>query len=159
MKQAMSRPMESVQELSLVKEQLNKAKKPIHISGAIDSGQVHLAAAIGETYRYKLFVTFTEQKAKEIYEDMRFFCSDTYYYPAKDFIFFSADIHGNLMLSQRMETIKAIREGKDVPMDIIKDNILTIDYDSVIEPEELKKRLISMGYEDVSRWKHRGSLP
>lgn len=172
MKQAMSRPMESVQELSLVKEQLNKAKKPIHISGAIDSGQVHLAAAIGETYRYKLFVTFTEQKAKEIYEDMRFFCSDTYYYPAKDFIFFSADIHGNLMLSQRMETIKAIREGKDVcivttidglldklvPMDIIKDNILTIDYDSVIEPEELKKRLISMGYERCEQVEAQGQF-
>ena len=156
MKQAVSRPVEDMQELSLIKEKLNKAKKPIHISGAIDSGQVHLAGVIGEGYKYKLFITFTEQKAREIYEDMRFFCKDTYFYPAKDFIFFSADIHGNLMLNQRLEAIRALKEREDVcivttidglldklvPMEIINDNILTIDYDSVMLPEELKIKQI-----------------
>lgn len=172
MKQAVSRPVEDMQELSLIKEKLKKAKKPIHISGAIDSGQVHLAGVIGEGYRYKLFITFTEQKAREIYEDMRFFCKDTYYYPAKDFIFFSADIHGNLMLNQRLEAIRALKEREDVcivttidglldklvPMDIINDNILKIDYDSVILPEELKIRLTSMGYERCEQVETQGQF-
>ena len=172
MKQAVSRPVEDMQELSLIKEKLNKAKKPIHISGAIDSGQVHLAGVIGEGYKYKLFITFTEQKAREIYEDMRFFCKDTYFYPAKDFIFFSADIHGNLMLNQRLEAIRALKEREDVcivttidglldklvPMEIINDNILTIDYDSVMLPEELKIKLTSMGYERCEQVETQGQF-
>ena len=172
MKQAVSRPVEDMQELSLIKEKLNKAKKPIHISGAIDSGQVHLAGVIGEGYKYKLFITFTEQKAREIYEDMRFFCKDTYFYPAKDFIFFSADIHGNLMLNQRLEAIRALKEREDVcivttidglldklvPMEIINHNILTIDYDSVMLPEELKIKLTSMGYERCEQVETQGQF-
>lgn len=161
MKRAMMEPMDSMQELSVIREQLNKAKKPVHISGSLDSGQVHLANVIGQGYRYRVFITFTEQKAKEICEDMKFYCRNTFYYPAKDFIFFSADIHGNLMMSQRLEVIKAILSGEEVcivttidglvdkliPIECIRDNILTVDYDTMIEPEALKYKLVNMGYE------------
>ncbi len=161
MKRAMTEPMEQMQEISLIKEQLKKGKKPIHITGSIDSGQVHMAGVIGGDYKYRIFVTFTEQKAKEIYEDMKFYCRNTFYYPAKDFIFFSADIHGNLTLNQRLQVVKAIIDGEDVcvvttidglmdkliPIELIKDNVVTIDYDTVIEPEALKTKLVKMGYE------------
>ncbi len=161
MKNAMIEPMMQLQELSLIKEQLNKTKKLVHIAGSLDSGQVHLANVIGQEYKYRIFVTFTEQKAKEIYEDMKFYCKNTFYYPAKDFIFFSADIHGNLTLNQRLEVIKAILKGEEVcvvttidglldkliPIELINENIVTIDYDTVIEPEALKIKLVQMGYE------------
>lgn len=161
MKQAIIKPMEDMQEFALVREKLRKAKKPIHISGSLDSGQIHLASILGQGYKYKVFVTFTEQKAKEICEDMKFYCRDTYYYPAKDFIFFSADIHGNLMQNRRLEVIRAIMEEKEVnivttidglldrliPLEVVKENILTIDFDTIMEPENLREKLVAMGYE------------
>lgn len=161
MKKAMIEPMEQLQEFTLIKEELNRADKPIHIAGSLDSGQVHLANVLGDGITYKVFVTFTEQKAKEIYEDMKFYCRNTFFYPAKDFIFFSADIHGNLTLNQRLEVIKAIHRGEEmcivttidglmdklIPMDLVSKNILTINYDSVINPEALKVKLVEMGYE------------
>lgn len=161
MKHAMTEPMEQMQEISLIREQLKKSKKPIHITGSLDSGQVHMANVAGQEYKYRVFVTFTEQKAKEIYEDMKFYCRNTFYYPAKDFIFFSADIHGNLTLNQRLEAVKSIINGEEmcvvttidglmdklIPIELIKDNIVTIDYDTVTEPEALKVKLVKMGYE------------
>ena len=59
----------------------------------------------------KLIVTYNEIKAKEIYEDYRFFDRNVYYYPAKDIIFYNADIHGNLIVSQRMAVIRRMMDG------------------------------------------------
>ena len=114
MLKAIMEPMEQLQEFSLIKEQLKKTKKPIHVTGSLDSGQVHLANAIGEGYKYKVFITFTEKKAKELYEDMKFYGKNVLYYPAKDFIFFSADIHGNLTLDQRLQVVKSIISEEEV---------------------------------------------
>ena len=54
------------------------------------------------------------KSAKELYEDYRFYDKRVYYYPAKDLLFFQADIHGNLLIRQRMQVIRALleREGE-----------------------------------------------
>lgn len=172
MKNAMMEPMEHLKELSLIKEEVNKAQKPVHITGTLDSGQVHLANVIGQGYKYRIFVTFTEQKAKEIYEDMRFYCRNTFFYPAKDFIFFSADIHGNLTLNQRLEVIKALMNNEEVcvvttidglldkliPVELIEKNVIKIDFDTVIEIEALKKKLVQMGYERCEQVEAQGQF-
>ena len=86
-------------------------------------------------------------------------------YPSKDFIFFSADVHGNLILQQRLEFIEKIVEDKPFtvivtadafmdkiqPLDKIKDNYLEISEGSVIEQDALKKKLVKMGYEAVEQ--------
>ena len=54
-------------------------RTPIHIDGCIDSQKCHLISSIGEPYPFKLIVTYNEIKAKEIYEDYRFFDRNVYY--------------------------------------------------------------------------------
>ena len=50
----------------------------------------------------RLVIAGDERQAKEIYEDLRFFDKSTMFYPAKDLLFFQADIQGNLLIRQRM---------------------------------------------------------
>ncbi len=158
---ALLKPMEQLVGYEEIVKKLNKVNGALHISGALDSGQVHLAASIANDYKYKVYVTFNEQRAKEVCEDMKFFDNKVVYYPAKDFIFFSADIHGNLMLNQRLEAVKTLIGDEPativttidglmdrlVPVDIIKENIFKITYDTVIEPDALKIKLVNLGYE------------
>ncbi len=49
------------------------------------------------------------QKAKQIYEEYRFLDAvNTYFYPAKDFLFYQADIRSKELVKQRMEVIQAV---------------------------------------------------
>ena len=61
-----------------------------------------------------LILADDERNAKEIYEDYRFYDKNVYFYPAKDLLFFQADIHGNLLIRQRMRVIRALLEQEEV---------------------------------------------
>ena len=52
-----------------------------------------------------LIIAENDLKAKELYEDYRLYNRDVYFYPARDLIFFQADIHGNLLTRERMQVI------------------------------------------------------
>ena len=82
-------------------------------------------------------------------------------YPAKDLIFYNADIHGNLIAKQRINVIKAILEDKGVtviltidglmdylvPLGAVKNSIIKIDSESTVDINKLKDQLIGLGYE------------
>ena len=59
----------------------------------------------------------SEEKAKKAYEEYRVFTEDVYLYPARDLLFYHADIKGKLLTDQRMGVLRALiekEEGKDV---------------------------------------------
>ncbi len=89
---------------------LNRGKGPVLISGCMDSQRVHLMQEAGERLDWKLVVTSDEARAKEIYDDFRCFGDRVWMYPAKDLLFYNADIHGNLIVRQRMQLVKALIE-------------------------------------------------
>ena len=111
----------------------------------------------------RLLIAENELKAKELYDDMKCFTDDVVMYPSKDLIFFSADVHGNYILRQRLEFIQKIVENKPFtviltadafmdkifPLKKIKENYFEIGEGSVIEMDALKKKLVLMGYESV----------
>jgi len=92
---------------------------------------------------------------------MQFFNEKVFYYPGKDFIFFNADVHGNYTLNQRLLAVKSLVNNENttivttidvlmdrlVPLYVIKENIVKINYYTIIEPEDLHKKLIYLGYE------------
>ena len=67
---------------------IEKERGLVTVTGCIDAQKPHMAYAVG-MQKNKLIVTFQEKKAKELYEDYRFFDSDVVYYPAKDVLFYS----------------------------------------------------------------------
>ena len=87
------------------------------------------------------------------------------FYPAKDLLFFQADIQGNLLIRQRMCVVKALLEQKELtvvtsidgcmdylmPLEEIGKKVLHFYSDSVINMDVLKNTLVQLGYERVGQ--------
>ncbi len=144
------------------KYELAKKKKnmPVEITGTDGFARYYVMDCLG-TDRIKLIITYSEDRAKEILDSYGFFDRNILYYPSKDILFYSADIHGHTILRQRMEVVKGIIEGtvstvvvsidallnKIVPIDEIKAHIVTFRSGEVLDLEKMKKTLVSLGYE------------
>ena len=76
--------IEPLQELSGYEDMTKAAMQPglVTISGCIDAQKPHMIYTLGRTRSRRLIVTFHEQKAKELYDDYRFFDPSVVYYPA-----------------------------------------------------------------------------
>lgn len=156
-------PLSGLKDYNLIKEELNGSSqgKAYQVTGTADSGEIHFAASLGSNFKYKVIITFNDIRAREIYDDMKSFDANTFYYPAKDFIFFSADAYGNLIIKQRLDAVSQLLGGEPftlittvdglmdrlVPLEVIQKNIIHIEYDDIIDTEELKSALINLGFE------------
>ena len=60
-----------------IREFLKKEKGIIQISGCVDAGKAHMVYGVGNGFGKKIIATFSEQKARELYEDCRFFDGNT----------------------------------------------------------------------------------
>lgn len=172
MMNSLTAPLKQLESLSKAIEKLNKETGVQLLTGCIDSQKTHLAYAIGRQFRKKLIVTYSELKAKEIFEEYKLFGKEVYLYPAKDFLFFHADIQGKLLEEQRLLALQALVEqeevtiittidgcmGKVKPLQALKNQLLTIDMDSVIELDALKVLLADMGYERVGQVESKGQF-
>lgn len=169
-------------------EQLNKelgkdGGRTVLISGCIDTQKVHISSAIASGYKYMLIVTSDEAKARKMCDDASFFNKEAIYYPAKDAIFYSADVHGNQITGERLRCISRIinhsstGEGvltvvttmdgiadRLIPVERFKEAVITLDYSSEIDTERLAKKLVSMGFvrtgmvEDKGQFAIRGGI-
>lgn len=162
---ALSKPFLALNELERVKELQKKGPCNIQITGCIDSGLVHMMNLASDGFKHKIILTFSEQKAREIYEDIRFFDNNSFYYPSKDFIFYSADVHGKGIVTERIKALKQIIEGepativttidgfmdKLAPLSYMKDASVTIDSDSIIDLDAFSCKLVNMGYDKVDQ--------
>ncbi|MBQ6359730.1 MAG: transcription-repair coupling factor [Lachnospiraceae bacterium] len=140
---------------------LASGRGPVAVSGCVDTQKTHLAQALTEGFPLRLFVTYSETRAREILDDLSCFISDVYYYPAKDVLFYQADIQGSLLARERMAVIAHILEEKsgmvvttiDALMDMIASpddvyrRLLVLMAGESYDQEEIKQDLVSLGYE------------
>jgi len=135
---------------------------PVLITGVIDVQQTHMMYAIGaHTNRPLLVITHSESRAKEIQADLSFFQEDTVYYPAKDILFYSADVRSKDILKQRASLFHRLYQGKQppivlsaeslldalIPQKVLHSFILELKEGQVIEPNTIIEQLLFMGYE------------
>ena len=144
-----------------MKELLVKKGDKISLTGCVDSQKVHMMAGLGERFKYKVIVTFSDLRAKEIAQDYSFYDRNVVFYPSKDLIFYQADIHGNQLVKDRIQVLKRILEGKPItvittfsafmspmmPLEIFREFTIDIRKNGEISEQELAKKLVSMGYE------------
>lgn len=107
------KPLRELKDFEGLCSDLKKKAGPVMASGCMDSQKVHLMYEAAKHAGLKLVITYDDTRAREIYEDLRFFDSDTWLYPARDLLFFNADIHGNLLTKQRMEVFRHLMEQSD----------------------------------------------
>ena len=105
-------PLTELAEYEEMNQALNRGQGPVQISGCMDSQKVHLMQETGGESVWKLVVTYDDSRAKEIYEDFRCFQDQVWLYPSRDLLFYTADIHGNLLTKQRMLVLKHLIEDR-----------------------------------------------
>ena len=158
-------PLQGLAEFEQIKEKSKTNKGILQVSGCMESQKSHLMYGLSGIAPYRLILAEDERRAREIYEDYRFYDRKVYSYPAKDLLFFQADIHGNLLIRQRMKVIKALLEEKELtvvtsidgcmdflePLEKIKEQLIHYESDSTVDIEQLKNQLVALGYERVGQ--------
>lgn len=166
--QALLEPLTELADYQDIVRERNKERGIIQIAGCVNSQKTHLMYALGDGCEYRVIAFSSEEKAKKAYEEYRLFTDAVCLYPARDLLFYYADIKGKVLTDQRMQVIRSLiekEEGAPVtvittmdafldglphPEEILKDRICVSDADE-IDLTELENRLTSMGYERESQ--------
>ena len=153
--------------LGQAEEILQKTVGTVEVHGCTDSQKSHIQAILGRNFKLNLIVTDDEKKTASIEGDCRFFGARTCVYPAKDMIFYSADIHGNQISRDRLYCIKEISDVlsgvKGAPLTVITtvgalmekltpfekftERIFTVTKGEEIPMDTIVSKLVDMGYE------------
>ena len=140
---------------------LKKETGILQISGCVDAGKAHMVYGLGNGFCKKIIATFSEQKARELYEDCRFFDKNTVYYPAKDILFYQSDLRGNQLTKERMNAVKVLLEEEQmtlittfdglmnrlIRLESLEEFIVTFHPGDELDLKEFSKKLVAMGYE------------
>ena len=142
---------------------IRQLKKPgiVQVSGCLDSQKAHFTNGLLREFPFRLIVAENDLKAKAFYEDFRLYDPEVLYYPARDLIFYQADIHGNLLTRQRIQVLRALLEREEVtivtsidscldclvPLAVWKEKVIKIRNDSEIDLDRMKRHLLELGYE------------
>ena len=158
---ALTAPLEELGELEEIKKQLKKDQICVSLTGCVESQKLHMIYGLGEEFRNKLIVTFSDLRVKELMEDYRFYDRNVVAYPSKDLIFYQADIHGNQLIKERIKCLRRMLEGKPVtvittfsslmapqiPLSAWQKHLLKIDGNTSVDEGKLAETLVEMGYE------------
>ncbi|MDO4530762.1 MAG: transcription-repair coupling factor [Bacillota bacterium] len=139
-----------------------EANTTVFATGVIDAAKNHLSHCLKiHTERPMLILTYSELRAKEILEGLSAFDKDCCYYPAKDILFYSADVHSMEMNRQRFLLLERLLRGETplivASMDALLDKypqkevfssfLLHLKVGDIAEIAELSRKLVQLGYE------------
>lgn len=159
---ALTEPLLELESYHQLLTDIQQKQTPVLTTGVIDVQQTHLIYSISaHLNRPALVITHSELRAKEIGEDLRFFQKNVYHYPAKDIIFYSADVHSQDIIRKRFLVTDALMKGErptivlsiEALFDRLMEKesfvpyILELKSGDVLKIENLVKRLVYMGYE------------
>lgn len=161
---ALFSPLENLSDFQSIRDVLKRKKNKgiIALSGCVDAQKLHLMRALSADSKITLIVTYDDIKARELYEEYLFYDSGACFFPAKDLIFFQADIHGNELTRERVSTLRRLYEGDKVtivttyaalmnPVAVRAREESCIELPTGIEinTKKLSRDLVSLGYEKL----------
>ncbi len=155
-------PMQEMGEFEEICRKLKGNRSLLQVSGCIDAQKPHFISCTAADAPLTLIITHSDLRAKELYEDYRFFDRNVLYFPAKDLIFFEADVHSNLLEQQRIAVLRALTE-QTAPVTVVttmaacmnrmpdfgqwKRSIRAISVGNELDTEAFKSEMIRLGYE------------
>lgn len=159
--QALTAPLKELAEYEEIVKSRRQGPGVMQISGCVSSQKSHMMYALGDGCTYKVIACASESKAKQVYEEYRFLDVDTYFYPAKDLLFYHADIRSKELVKQRMGVIQAVLEKRSVtiiasfdafmdallPKEIIEERVIRVAQEVSVDLSELAARLSEYGYD------------
>lgn len=165
-------PLMELAEYDLMHKIAGQPGKCLSLTGCVDSQKLHMIYNLSDGFRNKIIVTFSELQVKEIYEDYRFYDKNVVMFPAKDLIFYQADVHGSLLIKERIKCLRKIMEGRGVtvittfsalmtpqiPLAALQAHVVAIDKETAIDEGVLAAKLIELGYEKTYQVEHAGQF-
>ena len=159
--QAFVAPLLELAEYESIQKKRKEKKGILQIAGCVTSQKTHMMHAMSDGFRNKIIAVSSETKAKQIYEEYRFLSQNVYLYPAKDLLFYQADLRGKYLIKQRMEVFQALMEQQDTvvvatfdgfmdalpPLEVMKERIITVKAGDVVDFEKLKEQMVLLGYD------------
>ena len=155
-------PLKRLADFESLEESIKKEKFPVQVSDMSEPGKAHLISELmKEEKAWKLVISYDEDNASRLYEDIGCFLDEVYLYPARDLLFLTSDIRSSQITAKRVEVWKHLREDKsgvivttvDALMDKLEDyhkfceTTLEIKKEDIIDIEEISKKLTDIGYE------------
>ena len=154
-------PLSGLAEYEVIQQECKKKHGIVQIAGCVTSQKTHMMYAIGDGFDNKIIAVSSETKAKQIYEEYRFLDTNVFLYPAKDLLFYQADLRGKYLIKQRMEVFQALMERQgttvvatfDAFMDalpskeIMEQRMVSVKVGDVIDFEQLKLDMVRLGYD------------
>ena len=143
-------------------KQIENKKSPISISGLTDVGMVELLSAINQ-YNKKpiLLITYNEIQAKQILEIIENFEKEkAVLFPKKEIVTYDFVAESKDLPYERIEALNKIKDKKNLiivttiealmqklpPKEILFKNILEFKVGDIYNLDELKKKLVNLGY-------------
>lgn len=163
----LTEPLQEAQEYKTLVEALAKPKAKALADGCVPSQKLHLMDALSRENalssfaRFRLIVTSSDKKVREIRDEYLFYDRNTVIFPAKDLIFYQADLRGRELEKERIRCLRRLVEGRpttvvttfaalmtpQVPLFAWKSNVLQLEKRQTYSLEELSRKLVRMGYE------------
>lgn len=158
----MLKQLEKLSSFSMLEEYVVNKKYPVLTTGVIDTQKMQVVQFIkNKTNKNTLIITANEQKAKEIYDDLQYFDdANVFVYPAKDIIFYMADVKSIDIVKERCKVYEALlnNDGSTIivpiqamldritPRDIFEKYILNIKVADIVPIDEFVNNLSAMGF-------------
>ena len=167
-------PFRELQTVRELEAQRREEKTPVAVSGCTPAQKSHFFYAFCEEAECKLILTFSEQRAREIAEDMRFYNpGQTLYFPTRDLLFYQSDLRSAALTMERMQVYRALTSGRkqtvvvttfdallgSVPkLSVLKERTLTLKPGQILDLEKVRNQLAQIGYECVSQVEQPGQF-
>lgn len=165
-------PLQEMEEYAQMKIAVEKGKTPVLAIGGIEAQKCHMIYGMEELSEVRLIITHNEIRARELLEDYRFYDQNVMYYPAKDLIFYSADVHGQAIVKERLKVIRALAKNEPVtivttidagmdacvPYERYREHAILVEAGDILDLELMQKQLSDMGYENVAQVEHEGEF-
>ncbi|MDR1701099.1 MAG: DEAD/DEAH box helicase, partial [Lachnoclostridium sp.] len=165
-------PLKEWEEFVQLKNAVKKKESPLGVTGCVGTAKSHFIYGLSEEYRFKVIIAANEIQAKEWVEDYRLYDKTVCYYPAKDLIFYSADVHGQAIVKERLKIIKRIAEdepctiittldgGMDfcLPFFMFERYRISVTESSILDLDHFRKSLTGLGYEHVDQVEQAGQF-
>ena len=141
-------------------EDIKNKKGPICVSGLSDVYKAQLIGATKENLKNTcLIITYNEIQAKKIYDDVKQFEKNTFIFNKKDIVTYDYEVESYDNLYERIKVLNELNKKcivittieaamqKMIPKEVLYKNKIRLKVGDTIDTEELKEKLISMGYE------------
>ncbi len=157
----LTEPLNELECYKRAEETLAKAGTSALITGCVDSEKWNMSFGLSQGFKNKIIVTYSDQRVKEICEDYRVYDKNVRAYPAKDVIFYEADVHSNKLTRDRLLCLKRVMTGLPctfvttfsglmnvgLSLQTLKDSVLKLSTGISLSEGSLVRKLTAMGYE------------